>query len=592
VHGLSFTFFTNSIMFNTKLLQEDLDRVRSGAAETLSEVTVAKRQLGLTYLVQAQKGQSLADVQAVFTAIHPDFVVERLYPEELFTPVSADFAAPFEQYETGFVATLAGLSHDDLQQNSFDLAYLAEKNGHFVRVDPEFAAEVPSEPESESKPNEPRNEVPSNHAWSLAAMRVRQAWEASGIRGKGMRIAHIDTGWTPHIKWAQGGLSVELGRNFIPGEPFEDPRDRLNQGSTYQPGHGTHTGTVMTFRGGIRADDGDTIPPGEVTGVAPEADNVPLRAVLSVILYPRQTEVARAIVNAVQQGFPIISMSLGGTLLWEWLGGPLQLAERSNCIVVAASGNYLDWVLPGFRFTVEPAKYNEVIGVAGSTFHDKPWELSGRVPYNSVDIAAPAENVWAGLAVYPGGPNNRFGPGTGTSYATANLAGVAALWLAKWYPNGYRGPSTAIKVFREHIRRTARKPADWNTWFGAGIVNAHQLMVTAPNPNASLSLSDSTPMVADEALASVLVATDAADAAALVGKLLGGLDAAAVAPLGRELARIISQDNALRSDLCRLSGSLTEGDMPSEAAVQAALLKAVTAHGSMALQDILVKARA
>lgn len=575
-------------MFNSSILKQDVARVQQSGAELQAE----KRALGLRYLVKAQPGQDLAAVQEVFAGIHPDFAVEKLFPEDVFTPVSAQFPAPFPLYETGYVATLPGITAEDMTQNVFDLAYQARQNGGFVRVEPDLPFENPLPPVVSSDSGGPGSNKPTNHAWSLEAMRVRQAWNASARnQGRGVFIGHPDTGYLRHCKWGQGGIAPELGYNFMPGEDPFDPTDRMQQGSTLNPGHGMHTGSVMTFRGDIRPDGGDTVPSKEVTGVAPAAINVPVRCVSAVVLYPSQTEVARAIVYCVQKRCRVISLSLGGVGLWAWLGDPLQYAVREQVIVVAASGNYPDWVLPGLRFTVEPAKYAETIGVAGCTAQDKPWESSGRVFHGSVDIAAPSEHVYMGLSFLPGGNNCQYEASSGTSYATANMAGIAALWLGHHFPNGYYGQRSAVECFREHIKRTARVPHGWNDWFGKGIVDAHALLTTRPNTQKS----DAQEMAdkkspAQNPLAGMIGAESTEAANALFAALLGGNASSYSDELqahSAELAILLYQHPELRADLCLLTGALTGSDLPVQASVQATLRDVLAAKASLALKDAL-----
>lgn len=577
-------------MFDIAILNEDLAAVQNGFAQT-DGTKMLKRQMGLRLLVEARPDQDRAAVEAVFAGIHPAFEVTRLYPEDLFTPVSADYAAPFPQYTLGYVATLAGIEAGDMRQNPYDLAYLVQQQGQFTRVDLDLPVENPmaAQSSSESSGGDPTPEAPRNHAWSLEAIRARQAWIATGRnRGRGIMIGHPDTGWTPHAKWRQGGLATNLGRNFLPNESPHDSSDRMISGGTYQPGHGTHTAAVMTFQGDVLPDGSDTIPSNEATGVAPDAVNIPIRSVLSVILFPTQTEVAQAIMYAVQRNCQVISLSLGGSLLWAWLGGPLTLAKEQNRIVVAASGNYPNAVLPGFRFTVEPASYRETIGVAGCTVQDVPWESSGRVPWGTVDIAAPGENVWTGLSVAPGQPDFRFVPGSGTSYATAQMAGVAALWMSHHFPNGYNGRQPAVEVFREHIKRTARKPRGWNDWFGAGIVDAHALVTTRPNLNMALANeADERAIVQEDPLCLKLGGTSSAATHSLLAGLLNAAEPGVVSAHATELAYLLDTNPALRLDLGKLLGSVPDAAQPDPDAVKAQLVRAVQAHGSRTLKATL-----
>jgi hypothetical protein len=76
---------------------------------------------------------------------------------------------------------------------------------------------------------------------------------------------------------------------------------------------------------------------------------------------------------------------------------------------------------------------------------------------------------------------------SGTSYAVAHLAGVAALWLGR---HGMRAvcdryESKRVQGAFLHLLRTVgtRRPADWDDDWGVGVVDAHALG-SAPLPAA------------------------------------------------------------------------------------------------------------
>ena len=85
------------------------------------------------------------------------------------------------------------------------------------------------------------------------------------------------------------------------------------------------------------------------------------------------------------------------------------------------------------------------------------------------------------------------GPSSGTSYATANAAGVAALWLAHHdrsalVQQAANSGITLQDMFRAALMNSARQPRVWNPiMFGAGIINAERLLATPTMQVAGLA---------------------------------------------------------------------------------------------------------
>lgn len=249
-------------------------------------------------------------------------------------------------------------------------------------------------------------------------------------------------------------VAIADGANVLTGT--SDPTDPLSGGGN--PGHGTGTASVMT--------SGSS---GQVHGSAPKATLVPIRCVESVILAFNGGAVAKAIDHVRLRGCHVVTMSLGGTPS-RAMKAAITQAIRSDMIVLAAAGNCVGLV-------VFPARYDEVIAVAGSNLGDGTWRGSCRG--DAVDVTAPAENVWKAVAG-PGGAE--VGGGQGTSFAVAITAGVAALWLShhrreKVVEAATRRQMSVQALFRDVLMQSARTPAGWNTNdFGAGIVDAEALL--------------------------------------------------------------------------------------------------------------------
>jgi hypothetical protein len=294
--------------------------------------------------------------------------------------------------------------------------------------------------------------------WALRVMGVPAAWEYSKQRqrpseGQDVIVAQPDTGITDHPELT--GVHRVAGWNTLHGNAdTTDPMNYLGN-----PGHGTGTASVIV-----------SPPDREMTGAAPRARHMALRAVESVIRL-RQVTVARAVDWAVEHGASVITMSLGGLPSLS-LHRALTRAVAADVIVLAAAGNCADEV-------VFPARYDDCIAVAGTDINDKRWPGSCRGP--AVDVAAPGENVLRARAgARPG--ERQIGQSQGTSFAVALTAGVAALWLAHHGRANLVAASrargeTLSAMFRRLLRATARRPTNWNTFeMGSGVVDARALL--------------------------------------------------------------------------------------------------------------------
>jgi serine protease len=333
--------------------------------------------------------------------------------------------------------------------------------------------------------------APSDRVWALDRAGVLSAWATHHARGAGIRIGQPDTGTTPHLELSD----IDIRDGFNVFDDSSNPMDPL--GGNGNPGHGTSTASV--------AASGVT---GHVRGPAPAATLMPIRCIESVILTFNGAAVAKAIDHARAHGANVITMSLGGTPS-RAMKSAIGRAIGAGIIVLAAAGNCV-------RLVVYPARYDDVIAVAGSNAGDGPWQGSCRG--SSVDITAPAENVWRAIA---GSSGDEVGGGQGTSFAVALTAGVAALWLSHHGTQTIKSAAAARTItvqefFRGLLVATARTPANWDADdFGAGIVDAQALLARSladplpirPEHGSGVARSDTIGLLAE--------AWGAADAARL-----------------------------------------------------------------------------
>lgn len=362
---------------------------------------------------------------------------------------------------------------------SFD--YLQD-DGEAVRTaQPPDTLEAAEAARPDDEPNWSPRLIEAPEAWLVPPRAAEGGFAAGKSRGEGIRIGHPDSGYRSHHELTSEGNSGlltrvlgQLERDFIDDPPLVNNPDG---------NHGLGTASV------IMSLDNEPLGAHFVTGVAPAAELVPLRVAKPTfglpapVLFRSGAQRLRDAIWYAMSGAAnchVISISLGW-LMNRSLHRAVQEAVRQNIIVCAAAGNYVG-------FVVWPARYPEVIGVAGCNVMRRRWSGSCRGP--SVDISAPAENVWRAFVDSNQQPD--VGISDGTSYAVASVAGVAALWLAHWgrdyLLDRYRSVCTLTDVLRTVLARAADPFAEpVGRDFGVGIVNARRVLQTPLPPPAQMA---------------------------------------------------------------------------------------------------------
>lgn len=334
-------------------------------------------------------------------------------------------------------------------------------------------------------------------------MRVVRAWQRffadpNKLPGHGVIVGHPDTGYRRHPE-ISANLLVNKGRDFVDGD--SNAEDQLEGGALLLrfPGHGTATASVIASPQGAQSRY-QSDPSGKaVNGIAPGAKIMPLRVSRSVVLWEGSTvKLANAIEYASDQGAHVISISMGTGFPSERLEKAVQYAHKRGVIVLAAAGNYVP-------FVVWPAAFAEVIAVAASNAVGKTWRYSSRG--SAVDVTAPGESVWVARVEKKHG-NVRYSVerGSGTSYAVAAVAGVAAMWLSRHGRarlEARYGVEKIPFVFNEILRTTCEPiESDSSGRFGAGLVNAERVLAAPlpdaadhPVPSLAFGLSGSSPTI-------------------------------------------------------------------------------------------------
>jgi thermitase len=360
---------------------------------------------------------------------------------------------------------------------AWDLAYRLQERSEVVYAEPLFrfstaeqheSAEVSGARRVRSGKDDDDPATEGKYEWSLDQIRAREAWERffeGKAPGEGVLVGHPDTGFTRHPE-------IHDSKRLLPGHDFEDDdadaTDPLVGGLLRHPGHGTGTASVIFSSAG-------PVVPGSadpfVSGVAPGASLRPIRTTKSVVLMsPRN--LTRAIRYAAQDRAHVISISLGAPVRNRALHHAVQDAEKAGVIVLAAAGNQVG-------FVVWPAAFDEVIAVAASTIARTPWKKSCHG--SAVDVTAPGASVYRAKAERKrGAVVFDVERGSGTSFAVAATAGLAALWLSRWGRSDLirkYGADRVPGVFKQLLEKTCEPPDGWDMdEYGKGIVDAVRLL--------------------------------------------------------------------------------------------------------------------
>ena len=394
--------------------------------------------------------------------------------------------------------------------------------------------------------------------WCRDVMNLEAAWRVA--TGSGVRIGHPDTGWIPHPEiqnTTQGGpVRTDLDYDFVDDD--DDARADLDDDDLLPggPNHGTATASVIASPAGSQ----NANPREFVVGAAPGAELVPLRVANSVIHFSLR-RVRKAIEFAVANGCQVVSMSLGGPFPSRRLRKTLRRAADAGVVVIAAAGNHIP-----FRAVSFPARYSDVVGVAASNAVSRPW--SGSSNGDTVDITAPGESVWRALVEDSNGRTRKISRrSSGTSYATAHVAGVCALWIEKHgfanLNNRYGG--RVAEAFRDVLRSTAQPGVEMDEGDFVGIIDA-EAVVNAALPTLGSRRTRAARMRSeDDALEPFRALlprwSDAHLRRALEGLLAvrpAGL-AARLARVGREIAFQFATDQRLLRDFDAECSGMTRG---------------------------------
>ncbi|MGE6414539.1 S8 family serine peptidase [Planococcus kocurii] len=233
--------------------------------------------------------------------------------------------------------------------------------------------------------------------WGIPQIKAPVAWN-SGFTGKGVKIAVIDSGISPHNDLViKGGISTA---------------DYTTSYSDDQ-GHGTHVAGIIGARNnGIG-----------IKGVAYDAD------IYSVKAFDWEgnaylSDLIEGVEWSIANKMNIINLSGGSAENSNAFKAVFDRAYAKGLLIVAAAGNV--GTLSGKEDNVEfPARYSSVIAVGALDQDAKRAEFSSTGP--AVEVMAPGAYVFSTMT------SNRYEYLSGTSMATPYVAGQLAL-LKQAYP--------------------------------------------------------------------------------------------------------------------------------------------------------------
>ncbi|MEO8607223.1 MAG: S8 family serine peptidase, partial [Chloroflexota bacterium] len=228
--------------------------------------------------------------------------------------------------------------------------------------------------------------------WGLNVVKAPQAWDLLPLPTPTITVAVIDSGICANHADLQGRIASD-GWDFVQND--STPQDEF--------GHG------CAVSGIIAANSNNGL---GIAGVAPNTAIMPLR-VLDGSGIGRYSNVAAAIVYAVDNGAQVINMSLGGPNPSSILQDAVNYADAHGVTVIAAAGN------AGTAQAYYPAAYPPVVAV-GSV--DQNLQRSAFSNYGpDVDLYAPGSNIMTTSL------DGSFQTYSGTSVAAPYVTGVWAL---------------------------------------------------------------------------------------------------------------------------------------------------------------------
>lgn len=295
--------------------------------------------------------------------------------EQSLSPLSEPDAFELLVSEPGRVVERRELTEDEARE--------VHERPHIWRVEPDYTASAPDPPK-----------VDAEAAERLSAPRVRAmhniaALHERGIRGKGQRVAVIDTGCHPTLA-GRLGARLAARESFVSGEDWSDPS---------ADSHGSWCISV-------------------IAAACPEAEIVSIKGLSSADGSGTYSGIIRCVQRARELGCTVVSMSLGGPAS-QIMDDAVNAADSAGHLVAVAAGNEQRGTTSYRADASSPARASGALcaAAAGSDLLVADFSNWG----TAVDLAA------IGVASECADPDLMPGFWSGTSMACPYVAAVAAL---------------------------------------------------------------------------------------------------------------------------------------------------------------------
>ncbi|WP_280886789.1 type VII secretion-associated serine protease mycosin [Streptomyces sp. LBL] len=296
--------------------------------------------------------------------------------------------------------------------------------------------------------------------WSLQRVLLDELWSQS--KGKGVRVAVIDTGVDVKNPQLADAVDVKSGRNFLAKNLKDDqgnPVERGNEkGTTDTVGHGTKVAGIIAAR---------PVAGTGFAGLAPEATIIPIQQNDAEGHGTTET-LANAIDYAVRAEADVINISQDTSNAVKptpRLERAIDAALALGIVVVASAGN--DGLGGNVKETY-PASFKGVLAVAASDRNNERASFSQSGEF--VGVAAPGVDMISTV------PKGGHCSDNGTSFSAPYVAGVAALIKAK-HPKW-----TAREVVAQIEQTAERTIAGHDRLVGWGVVDPVRALTEDDKP--------------------------------------------------------------------------------------------------------------